>query len=167
MATQFRPASEAQRIAEDLISKYYPEIEESEVEIRYIFRDECGKKGGREILGTCSKVSGRAAFLAQNGKPSEDYIPPKELAFYVLEFAEDLWKGLTPEQRIALVDHELAHILIEPPENEDDGWTLKTISHDVEEFAAVIQRHGLWKPDLQWFADQTRAAMQLSLDVDS
>jgi hypothetical protein len=62
----------------------------------------------------------------------------------VLVFNWQAWAQLTPPQRIALVDHELAHC-----EQTDAGWTMA--GHDVEEFRSIVGRWGLWTPDLREF----------------
>lgn len=153
MALMHRPASEPKRIGEELIGKYYPDILDSGCRVEFIFRSECGKKGGHPVLGTLSKISGRQAFLSQLGTPSEGYVEPKYLAYYLVEIAEPEWKDLSPSQRVALVDHELAHCLLE--HDDDEGWTLKTTGHDLEEFSSIVERHGLWHPGLEWFARRT------------
>lgn len=88
-------------------------------------------------------------------------------SFFVIEIASDMWGtddelgnrfGLSDAQRVALVDHELCHCTV----NEDGVPTL--LHHDVEEFGQVVERHGLWKPDLAWFARQTSGAQVLPFD---
>lgn len=49
------------------------------------------------------------------------------------------------DQRAALVDHELCHC-----GGTYGQWTMK--KHDVDEFMAIIVRHGLWLPDLAFAA---------------
>lgn len=72
-------------------------------------------------------------------------IPPPKLKplldddyAFLICIAADTWPGLTAAQRTAVVDHELCHCVVD-----SDGPT--TIGHDYEEFAAIIERHGLWR----------------------
>lgn len=148
-----RPASEPKRIGEELIAKYYPDIVDSGCRIEWLFQSEAAKKGGKLVLGTCKKISGEAAYLSQVGTPSEGYVEPKYLSYYRIAIAEDCWQELSESQRAALVDHELQHILLD--HDDDEGWTLKTQGHEIEEFSDVIKRHGLWEPGLAWFARVT------------
>lgn len=67
-----------------------------------------------------------------------------------MEIAADMWDNvLSDEQRVALVDHELYHFRVD--RNDDDDVVLSIRPHELEEFAAVLARHGLWRPDIQHF----------------
>lgn len=68
------------------------------------------------------------------------------------------WNLLTDSQRRALVDHELCHCGVKDPGADEPEWTLR--AHDIEEFKAVIERHGFWKSDVREFSE---AAHQLKL----
>jgi hypothetical protein len=162
MATMWRPAKEPREIGEKLIEQHYSDISDSGVRVEWWFRNEASRKGGKLVLGSCTKITGRVAYMTQQGTLAEGYIEPKFLQYYVIEIAEDTWMELSAKQRVALVDHELSHILIE--HDDEDGFTYKTVSHDIEEFAAVLQRHGLWKPDLEWFARNIKGAMTLPFE---
>jgi hypothetical protein len=154
----FWKASDVRDIAESLIPDFHPHL--AEKTILYVFRSEASEKKGRVVLGTARKVSGLNAYLAfrdmlESQDLSQRLLPaltgearqsaPAAPSFYVIEIAHDTWLRLEGPQRIALVDHELAHI-------GDDGM----VGHDVEEFREVIERHGLWKPDLKEFAKAMR-----------
>ena len=79
---------------------------------------------------------------------------------FVIDFNWTAWQALTSVQRVALVDHELHHCAT-------DGETLKPIliEHDIEEFGTIIERWGLWKPDLVKFGESVKKAQQLALDL--
>jgi hypothetical protein len=66
-----------------------------------------------------------------------------------------MWTTLSKEQRVALVDHELCHFEVEYPDDDEKQRTIHITGHDVEEFTAVIERHGAWRPPLE---DLARAA---------
>lgn len=147
MSVTYRPAPSVQRIAADLIPKHHQHL--VDVRVDYVFRSKAAKTGGKTVFGKARKMSGLNAYLAQQDSPDE--APAEEaLDFFVIEIAEDIWALLDQGQRIALVDHELCHCLIE---FDDDGdATLKMKPHDLEEFKAVVERHGLWRPDVVEFA---------------
>ena len=64
----------------------------------------------------------------------------------------DAWKRLTEAQQRALIDHELCHATTEL--DKQGEVNLKMVGHDVEEFSAIVERHGLWKGDLRDFLEQ-------------
>jgi len=139
-------ADEVQAIADRLISRYHLHLEGEA--IIYLFRSEHAESNGRIELGKALKVSGRNAYLAirdqleqinsvDDNPDEKEEAPPIKL----IEIAFDVWKTLNVTQREALVDHELCHF-------GPDGMR----GHDVEEFRAVIDRHGLWRPEIELMA---------------
>lgn len=65
----------------------------------------------------------------------------------------------TQSQKLALLDHELCHAAIsydedgEPRRDEQDNLVYRVRKHTIEEFTEVVRRHGLWRHDLQAFAE--------------
>lgn len=74
----------------------------------------------------------------------------------LIKVAWTIWVALDDKQKLALVDHELCHLY----EDLDSG-ELKYRGHDMEEFAEIIQRHGLWNEGVERFMDQ---AKQMAFD---
>jgi predicted metallopeptidase len=141
-ATKYRYAADVADIAEKLIADVHTDL--ADVPIRYIYRDKAQNRRGHAVLGTASKVTGRnAALVALADGESTD-----AEAFYLIEIAEDTWTALTQDQRVALVDHELCHFVIEQPDDPAKQARLTMRGHDVEEFTDVIERHGLWRPPI-------------------
>jgi len=138
MSAAYLPAQDARRIAADLIPAHHPHLEDAP--LRYVLREPPAKKNNRARLGVARVVSGLGAYFAGittalSGRPS---VGP----FGVVELAATHWNELLNDsQRRALVDHELCHFAY-------DGERLTIMGHDVEEFEAVIRRHGLWSTDL-------------------
>jgi hypothetical protein len=67
--------------------------------------------------------------------------------------------GFTVEKKKALLDHEMMHIA--PTYNEETGevkydergrMLFRMRKHDIEEFSAIVARHGFYKSDLERFA---------------
>ncbi|HSY50381.1 MAG TPA: putative metallopeptidase [Thermoanaerobaculia bacterium] len=140
-------AREAREIAEGLISEFHEHLQEAL--IRYVFRSKHTEAKGRIRLASVRLVGGLNAYLAQADSlesiAGERPPAPEAPSFYLMEIAHDTWMKLTGSQRIALVDHELSHIS-----------PAGLVGHDVEEFSAVIQRHGAWKPDLTAFLEASK-----------
>lgn len=134
MAKEFSPAPEVERIAEKLIEIFKPELEG--FEIRYVMCSENPKKEGRECIGLARKVSGFYAYLA--GSPD---------GFFVIETGQPAYEGLTPNQKIAYVHHELCHFGI------TEFGHLAILPHDIEEFDEIAETHGAYFDRLQIFAD--------------
>lgn len=138
--TTYRHAPEVKTIADKLINKHHRDLRDVKHRIRYVFRDEAQTTKGRVVMGKARTVGGLNAWLAE---PIDGETP----AFYVMEIAEDEWDMLDEHQRVALVDHELCHYA---PEVNDEGvWQLKIRAHDLEEFVAVVARHGMWRPEIE------------------
>ena len=141
--TAYQSAADVEAIAQGLIPKHHPHLERAP--IAYVFRDKATSSKGRLQLGKARRVSGLASFLARRPEPMRpDTLADFAMAdnaepFLVLEIARDAWELMPAEARTALVDHELCHFSID----DRGGWTIKP--HDVEEFTAVVERHGAWQ----------------------
>jgi len=119
-------------------------------------------KDGHIVLGRCIKVSDLYREYA-------DYD-------FIITLNKEFWEDLAvvKEQRVALVDHELCHAA--PDYDSESGehkvdergrYLFRLRRHSVEEFYEIIQRNGLWKRDLQKFAEvlaEKRKAPMFALD---
>lgn len=144
MATIYEPAPEVAETAVSLIAEHHQNL--LGAPIVYLFMDPAPKSKGRLVLGRARKLSGLNAFLVALAAGEVDD-PEEDHSFFVMEIAKDEWDGSTPQQRVALVDHELCHFAV------DEDGVLGIRGHDLEEFDAVVRRHGLWRDDVQRFAD--------------
>lgn len=153
--TTYRHASTVKAIAEKLIADHHDHLDGTHIE--YVFRDKAANTGGKEVWGKARKISGLNAYLAgdtSEGDAVED--------FFVIEIAEDVWRILDAGQRVALVDHELSHCTIAI--NDDNIVTgIALAPHDVEEFRGVLERHGLWRPDLTDFFASAKSSSHPTL----
>jgi hypothetical protein len=141
MSTSYYVAPEVERIAEKLIEQHHRHL--LDVPIRYLWRDKAASSKGKVVLGKARKVTGLPAHLVHLALKDE---PPEEVEFFVLEIAADMWQTLTEAQRVALVDHELCHL---GTAGADERLIVR--GHDLEEFSAVVERHGLWRPAIETF----------------
>lgn len=69
-------------------------------------------------------------------------------ADYILTLSGDAWEKFSSKQKKALVDHELAHMVVKKTKK---GIKYRCRHHDVEEFAAIAKRYGAWSPNLEKF----------------
>ena len=115
---------------------------------------------GRQRLGQCK----RASDLDRECAPFD----------FVILLNQDFVTNptVTDEQRLALLDHELMHATVkldptthEPMTDEKGRTVYRLRKHDIEEFGDVVERHGLWKKDLEHFAVQLRRAKQPELPL--
>lgn len=157
--TMWREAPEVKEIADHPIPEHHQEIELWMDEIRYVFRDQAAKSKGRTVLGKAHKVGGMACYLIHSATGDLNEFGDQAPDMLVVEIAFDAWEVLTEKQRVALVDHELCHLVIEGTETGEIVRRIK--GHDVEEFQVVVERHGAWKPDLADFGK----ALQLRMEV--
>lgn len=148
MATAFERAPEVERIARELIAEHHTHLVEAR--IAYLFRLGDWTQLGQTVAGKGVKLGARERFLVE--------------ADFVVIINVGFWRQLAPVHRKALVDHELCHC----GRHAEDGpagsprWELWP--HDIEEFRAVIGRHGLWRPEVEEMAaTMAEASRQLPL----
>lgn len=150
-------APEVEEVAEGLIEKYHQHLIDYNVKIRYVFVDKTPTSKGKEVWGTCRKVSGLNAYL-EGGSPDGD-------SFFVITISKEIWNVLPDDKRLALVDHELCHAWAEVKQKEEDEENqeeqiesenpvkISIKPHDLEEFSCIVRRHGLWREDIQDFVE--------------
>lgn len=132
--TDYAESSEAAAIASALIEKHHDHL--AKATIRYLEARTAGSRHGKPLAGKALKMSG---LLKHFGK-----------ADFIIVLDREHWGAMTPEQRAALVDHELCHCGVKHTDAGEVRYSIK--GHDVEEFKAIIERHGLWQLDLVDFA---------------
>lgn len=155
MPTSYAPAPEIKEIAESLIASIPDHADLAPIRVEYIFRDVATRRGGRAVLAKARHIKGLPAFLARKRRHDGD--------FFVLEVAADTWNSLDSDKRHALIDHELCHFHVasaDPPEAPD----INLVHHDIEEFAGVIRRHGLWAADITEFSAAVYEQLALAVD---
>ncbi len=136
MAEYWRCPKEVYGLIEELIPAHHEHLVDARILL--IFRDQAGKRAGKLVAATASKMSAKDNAIA-------DAAPP--YAFKIV-IAGDLWLLNTDAWGRALIDHELCHC----GGNSEDGWEL--VGHDLEEFAEIVERHGLWMSDVKAFCER-------------
>jgi len=148
--TTYREAKEVEEIANELIPKYHQPLIDFNVNIRYCFVNKVSKKSDKEIWGTCQKISGKNAYLAEDNPDNEP--------FFLIVISEPIWEVLPLDKKMALVDHELCHCAAEVKQTDtdddfeqDNPVKLSVKPHDLEEFSCIVKRHGLWRQEIEDF----------------
>ena len=140
---------------------HHGDIKEARIALAWRLRTKADKDG-HIILGKCIKVSDLYREYA-------DYD-------FIITLNKEFWEdpAVTKAQRVALVDHECCHA--SPTYNGETGehevdergrYLFRTRDHDVQEFYEIVQRNGLWKRDLQIFAQvlqEKRKAPMFAVD---
>ena len=122
-------------MASGIIEANHPDL--LDARIGFIFRSEAQTGNGKQTWGKAQKVSDKLKVYLDFD--------------FLIWLARDVWAGLSANQKMALLDHELCHCLYE------DG-KLSMRPHDVEEFTEIIDRYGLWRNDLEAMAISMRDA---------
>lgn len=152
---EIRPAPEVETVGRKLIGLYHRGIEGCRIE--FAFR--CGdwKNKGKDVFGKASVISGTGAYMAALGLPIEQR---KAAKLFLVLISKAAWERFSLAQREALVDHELCHLWL------NAKGQPSTVGHDLEEFKAIVDRHGFWLGDIEEFATVAAHKLeQLSLPM--
>jgi hypothetical protein len=161
----YTTAPEVETLARKLINTVDRHEHLADVRVDFIFINEAPASKGRLVLGRARKVGGLTAYLASadaTAEPNLDGFAPRA-PFFVIEISFDTWQGLTEAQRVALVDHELCHCRVDFDDKTGEQ-KLSTVGHDVEEFACVVERHGLWSNGLTGMGRVMSEQLALAID---
>ncbi|WP_371374458.1 putative metallopeptidase [Sporomusa aerivorans] len=132
MAAEFYDASEdLEALARDIIEEYHSHL--FEANIKYLFRTGNWEVKKRDTWGQAKKVGKEVNFLTGHD--------------FIVTIHRDVWEQLKPEDKRALLDHELQHCSAGTDDAGNKVWYIQ--GHDVEDFHAIIRRHGLWSPALR------------------
>lgn len=144
----YAPAPDVAKMADRLIGDHHLHL--AGQPIVYVFRDPAARSRGKIVMGKARRVTGLNAFLvslaAGGGRLDDDLGGEVDHTFFVMEIARPIWDDAPIEARRALVDHELCHFGVD-----DETGALTIRGHDLEEFNAVVERHGVWREDVAAF----------------
>jgi hypothetical protein len=90
---------------------------------------------------------------------------------FVIVLNQEIWEDpeFDREKKLALLDHEMTHVTRvldvdgEPVVDTKNRPVWRVRKHDIEEFTAVISRHGCYKRDLEQFAEALQAKKKVPL----
>jgi hypothetical protein len=154
--TEIRPAVDAQRLAWPLIRDHHDHLKTAR--ILWLTTNAKRKRGDKTVLATSSRMSVIQRFLSGGMEAIEDGYD------FLILISATQWRSLTAAQQLALVDHQLCRCGLRQTVNRRTGATTETwcaLSPDVEEFSAVIRRHGLWLTAQRNFAEAIPRQMHL------
>ena len=129
-----------------IVADYHEDLVDARIALAWCFSWKADVDG-RIVLGQCKKASDL----------------DRELAAYdfIILLNRTFWSDadVSDAQRRALLDHELCHGALkldpetgEPVEDERGRKVYRLRKHDLEEFTDIVERHGLYKRDLEAFA---------------
>lgn len=98
--------------------------------IGYLFRKTMGDR-----MAKPSKTSGPLRFFSQLD--------------FLVQVNWTVWATLKPPQKLALIDQQLCHFARGDEDDGDAAFIMMT--YDIEEFNAIVQRHGAWRPAVAAF----------------
>lgn len=141
---------EPYKLLNDVRTLHHGDTKQARIALAWRLRTKADKDG-RIKLGQCIKVSDLHREFA-------DYD-------FIITLNRDFWEDtvVTDAQRSALLDHEMMHAA--PSYNGESGehevdergrFLFRVRGHDFEDFNDIIQRHGIWKRDLQRLAELLR-----------
>jgi putative metallopeptidase len=136
--TVYAPApAEVHDLVHHLIATHHPHLADHEIQL--VMRDVHATRKGKAVMADTRLIGGVDAWLlGVRGEEEPERVP-------VIVFAADVWRLLTDEAKAAVTDHELCHLVAD----EDDDGLLRLVGHDLEEFTAVVGRHGMWRPEVE------------------
>jgi len=128
--------------ATEVINLYHQDLKC--LRIAYLFRPKAIISNNKVTVGKAIKVDDRNWTL--HGIDA------------IIEIAQDVWLKASVDFRKALMDHELSHIQVIKDSDDNviqdensNRIRIKLRSHDIEEFAHVLNRHGAYHEQLEAF----------------
>lgn len=134
---EYFDAPEVEEVAQELIEQYHQHLKGAR--IKYLLRTGDWSSQKRETWGQAKRVTGEQAFLTNLD--------------FIITIHHDVWEQLDEAGRKALLDHELCHCRLA-----EGTWYI--LGHDLEEFVAIVERHGLWRPQLEEFHEAVAGSQQ-------
>jgi hypothetical protein len=157
------PKSEAGKamypLLAELVTAHHDDLFDARIALAWNMSWKCDTDGHLK-LGKCKKASDL----------DREFAPFDFVILLSRSFYEDA--RVSDDQRRALIDHEISHATVklardgEPAVDERGRQVWRIRKHDVEEFAAIAERYGCWKRDLEEFARALRRAKQRRLPID-
>lgn len=126
---EIKEASEVENIAEDVIQDKGLELSMVNIEYIKVYPNISSTK-----VANCRVANHREHHFTEG-------------ADYIISVSGDIWDELDDKRKRIVIWHELEHV--HPEYNEDRGeYNYKVRRHDVEDFASIIEEHGV-----DWFGD--------------
>lgn len=130
-------------MGQELVRRHHDALRDCKV--RFVMRHGPWWSAGKEVLGKTMVLG-----------PVPRYLTGEIDAAVILN--AERWDDLQSQHRRALLDHQLSHLDVKTDEvgvqraHPDGRPMICTVNHDVEEFLAIIERHGYWRRELEQVA---------------
>ena len=151
------PDSEVTATLKTAIAKWHQELEKHSVKIGVLMAS--------NENGPAVKHGGYAAAACVKAVPLKDRLTKHYDVEMLIDEAE--WNSLTPAQRLALMDHELSHVLPTGKKDDLNRPKVKIVKADWnvgDGFKDVVQRHGESAIEA-WNIRRAYAAMEVAMKV--
>lgn len=152
------PAVIAERLMNHAEHKH---LRENDIRIAYLFRHESKLKGGKCVLGSVHEPACQGEM-----RSLFEWMLTRLLGSmpgYLMILDRGFWDTVTAQTREALIFHELCHIKQKLDEYGEPRFNRMTgepiyglVTHDLEEFNAVVAKYGAWSPDIADFLAAAR-----------
>ena len=152
MAVEYEVSERIEQVAKELIGLYHPHL--AGAKIAYMMKKAPEEKDGKVAPQKQRRMGKKGVMGVARTVPALYYALT---GFdFVIEIDEIFWDILDLDQQTALVDHELCHCVMD-----EKGFYVR--DYDVEEFVAIVKRHGNWKHELEAMFE----AMQMRLPFET
>lgn len=140
---EIHEAPEVQDVAEQVIQDQGLELSMVDIEYIKVYPNISSTK-----VANCRVANHREHYFSEG-------------ADYIISVSGDIWDELDDQRKRIVIWHELEHV--HPEYNEDKGeYNYKVRRHDVEDFASIIEEHGV-----DWFSNlKTIVASFHDMDPD-
>jgi len=136
---------EPYKLLEQVRRKWHAELVDARIALAWRVRLKADKDG-QLVLGRCVKVSDLHREVAEYD--------------FIVVLNREVWDApeFGKDKEMARLDHELCHAGVvldkngEKKQDERGRGVYRMRKHDIEEFCAVVERHGCYKRDLEAFA---------------
>jgi predicted metallopeptidase len=137
MGREYKHSDEIEAIAKKLVPEHHPHLQHAA--IAYLMRTLDPDKKLKLPVKRAGKKSKVAKAIG---------VPELWHAIcgfdFVMSVDELFWAFMSADCKEAVVDHELCHFA-----HDEDGWYIR--DHDIQEFTAILKRHGFYMPELKEF----------------
>lgn len=158
---EYSSATEAAQLGLLLTNKVEEHAHLRDASIGYAFRDDELRRRGKTIVAEAIHVDRILQSEKRYGRIVKwallhHILKVEALPDFLILIDRNIWEGMDPEAKLALIDHELMHCSFmteddgETPKLTEDGryrWTIR--GHDLEAFCGEVARNGLWTEDLR------------------
>lgn len=155
-----KPLLEPYKLMKEIRAEFHPDTKQAKIALAWMHGVKANVDG-KVCLGKCILSS----------ELQKEFM---EFDFVIL-LNKEVWesKEFGVERKKALLDHELMHAAEavdkegEPKVDAKGRKLFRIRNHDLEEFTDVVRRHGVWKKDLEIFAEAIIKKSQAPLFKDT